>query len=222
MPTNIAPMPTQNPWAWALMGVGVGVGAQCWSLFHVHCAHSIGNGWAPCQWHQNPPFFCRRCKRFASVTSLHLSIRFLLQDSTIWVSREIYDNATFLLSLSMREDPRVADNDSSRWKLCTGKYRVYGLLDPSMNVYTEFRTPPHSSTSTLNTPPLVKVKIEPGIHTVIHLSDFSDGDEPLVYLPFTKHPHPSSVSPLLPDSGVSSSSIPCQTPMAQSHVPICA
>ena len=23
-------MPTQNPWAWALMGVGVG--AQCWSL----------------------------------------------------------------------------------------------------------------------------------------------------------------------------------------------
>ena len=28
MPNNIAPMPTQNPWAWALMGVG----AQCWSM----------------------------------------------------------------------------------------------------------------------------------------------------------------------------------------------
>ena len=32
MNNNIAPMPTQNPWAWALMGVGVGVGAQCRSL----------------------------------------------------------------------------------------------------------------------------------------------------------------------------------------------
>ena len=28
MPTIIAPMPTKNPWAWALMGVG----AQCWSM----------------------------------------------------------------------------------------------------------------------------------------------------------------------------------------------
>jgi hypothetical protein len=49
----------------------------------------------------------------AFVSSLHLSIKFLLQDSTIWIEHEIYDIATFLLSLTMRESPRVADNGSS-------------------------------------------------------------------------------------------------------------
>ena len=36
MNLNIAPMPTQNPWAWVLMGVGMGVGAQCGSLAFGH------------------------------------------------------------------------------------------------------------------------------------------------------------------------------------------
>ena len=64
---------------------------------------------------------------FAYVSSLHLSIRFLLQDSTIWVKREIYDSATSLLSLTMRENSRLADNGSSVWEFCVGKYRAYGL-----------------------------------------------------------------------------------------------
>ena len=34
MPNNIAAMPTQNPWAWALMGVGVG--AHCRSLMRTN------------------------------------------------------------------------------------------------------------------------------------------------------------------------------------------
>ena len=29
---NIAPMPTQNPWAW----VGMGMGTQCWALIYKH------------------------------------------------------------------------------------------------------------------------------------------------------------------------------------------
>jgi hypothetical protein len=120
---------------------------------------------------------------FASVSSLHLSIRFSLQDSTIWVEREIYDSASLLLSLTMRENPRVADNGSSIWELCAGKYRVYGLPCPSPHVATTFHTPPHSSASTFNTPPQVKVKIEPGMHTIIDLSDSSDGDIPPVSTP---------------------------------------
>ena len=123
-----------------------------------------------------PLLFPVDANSFACVSSLHLSIGFSLQDSTIWVERDIYDTATSLLSLTMQEVPRVADNGSSRWELCAGKYKVYELLDPSMNVTTEFRTPPHSSASTFNIPPLVKVKTEPGIHFVIHLSDSSDGD----------------------------------------------
>ena len=128
----------------------------------------------------------------ATVSSLHLSIRFSLQDGSIWVEREFYDSTTSLLSLTLRENPRVADNGSSMWELCAGKYRVYGLPRPCTNVSMEFRTPPHSSASTFNTPPLVEVKIEPGIHSVIHLSDSSDGDEPPVSTPVHK-PSPSSL-----------------------------
>ena len=42
MPTHeniFAPMPTQNPWARALMGVGVGMGAQCRALFTTQRTH---------------------------------------------------------------------------------------------------------------------------------------------------------------------------------------
>ena len=43
--------------------------------------------------------------RFAFVSSLHLSNKFLLQDNTIWVEREICDSATSLFSLTMRGLP---------------------------------------------------------------------------------------------------------------------
>jgi hypothetical protein len=128
---------------------------------------------------------------FASVSSFHLSIRFSLQDSIIWVEREIYDSASLLLSLTMRENPRVADNGSSIWELSAGKYRVYGLPCPSPHVATTFRTPPHSSAFTFNTLPQVKVKIEPGMHTIIDLSDSSDGDIPPISTPINM-PSPSS------------------------------
>jgi hypothetical protein len=60
-----------------------------------------------------PIFFPVNSNGVASVSSLHLSIRFSLQDGTIWVEREIYDSITSLLSLTMRENPRVVDNGSS-------------------------------------------------------------------------------------------------------------
>ena len=129
---------------------------------------------------------------FASVSSLHLSIKFLSQNSTIWVKSEIYYTATSLLSLIMRENPRLADNGSPLWELGARKYGVYGPLNSSTNVSTDIRTPPHSSASTLNIPPVVKGKIEPSIHTVINLSDSSDGDEPLLSIPIPKQ-SPSSL-----------------------------
>ena len=132
----------------------------------------------------------------ASVSSLHLRIMFSLQNSTIWVEHKIYGSATSLLSLTMRENSRVADNGSSMWVLNTGKYRLYGLPYSCTNVSTEIRTPLHSSSSILNTPLVVQVKIEPGIHTIIHLIP------PMVMsphypLPFTSHLHPPSTPPLL-------------------------
>jgi len=49
---------------------------------------------------------------FASVSTLHLSIRFSLQMSTIWVEREIFDPSTSLLSVTMRENSKLAENGS--------------------------------------------------------------------------------------------------------------
>ena len=143
-------------------------------------------------------FFPIDANGFAYVSSIHLSYRFSLQDSSIWVEREIYDNVTSLLSLTMRVNHRVADKGSSMWDLCAGQYKVYGLPSPSTNLSMETRTPPHSPVSTFDTPHVVKVKVEFGLHTIIHLSDSSDGDEPPYPLPFSSHPHPSSVPTLLP------------------------
>ena len=50
---------------------------------------------------------------FASVSSLHLSIRFSFQDGSIWVKREIYDPFSSLLSSNMRENFICANNGSS-------------------------------------------------------------------------------------------------------------
>lgn len=131
---------------------------------------------------------------FARVSSLHLSIRFSLLDSSVWVEREIYDPLTSLLSSTMRENPILADNDSSVWELSAGKYRVYGVPQSRPQVSTEIRTSPYSSASTFTTPPSVRVKIEPGIHTVINLSDSSDCDEP-VHSAHTVEPSSSSLRP---------------------------
>jgi hypothetical protein len=131
---------------------------------------------------------------FARVSSLQLSIRFSLFDSSVWVEREIHDPLTSLLSSTMRENPIPADKGSYVWDLPAGKYRVYGVPQFRPQVSTEIRTPPYSSASTFNTPLGVTVNIEPGIHTVIHLSDSSDGDEP-VYSAHEVEPSSSSLRP---------------------------
>ena len=160
--------------------------------FVVNCVMCVRNSWAPCQWLRIPILFPIDADGFAYVSSLHLSIRFSLQDSTLWVKCKIYDGATSLLSLTMCENSRLVDNGSSMWELCAGKYRVYGLLESCTNVSTKIRTLHHSFASTLDTPPLVTVKIEPSIHTIIHLHDSSDGDKPPISTPIFK-PSPSSL-----------------------------
>ena len=147
-----------------------------------------------------PIFFPLDANGFAFVSSLHLSNKFLLQESTIWVKHEFYDSIISLLSLTMRVNSRVSDNGSSVWELCAGKYRVYGLPYSCTLVSTETRTPPHSSSSILNNAPVIKIKIELDIHIVIHLSDSSNGDEPPLSTPILK-PSPSSLgSPFLTPS----------------------
>ena len=142
------------------------------------------------------------------LTDLHVSlpftfvsIRFSLHDASNWVEREIYDPLTSLLSSTICKNPIVADNESFVWELSTSTYRVYGLPESRPHVSTETRTRPFSSASTFNTPPASRVKIEPSIHTVIHLSDSSDGEDPPHSTSKVEPPssslRPPSVTPLL-------------------------
>ena len=141
-----------------------------------------------------PIFFPTYANGFAHVSSLHLSIRFYFQDGSIWVERKFYYPLTSLLSSTMRENSILADNGFSVWELAAGEYRVYGILESRPHVSTDICTPRYSSASTLNTPPIVCVKIEHGVHIVIHLSDSSDGDEPAHSTPMVE-PSSSSLRP---------------------------
>jgi hypothetical protein len=114
----------------------------------------------------------------AVVSDLHLSIRFSLQVSTLWVEREIFHPDTGLLVHTFHETSKVTDNGNVVWELGAGKYRVCGWPDSAIGVSTEILTPLRSSTVAFSTPPLISVKTEPCVDNVIDLSDSSSEDVP--------------------------------------------
>ena len=90
------------------------------------------------------------------VFDLHLSIRFSLQVSTIWVEREIFHPDTGLLVHTFHETSKITDSGNVVWELGAGKYRVCGCHDSSTGVSTEILTPLRSSTAAFSTPPFNK------------------------------------------------------------------
>ena len=124
-------------------------------------------------------FFPVDANGFAFVSSLHLSIRFSLQDSTIQVKRKIYDIVTALFVQSLHETSKLTDNGNVAWEFSACRYRVYGLPNSQIGVAPEILTPLGSSTSALITPPVINVKTEHDVDNVIDLSDFSNEDVPM-------------------------------------------
>ena len=101
----------------------------------------------------------------------------------------------------MRENSIFADNALSMWEFAVGKYKVYKILESWSHISIEILTPPYSTVSTFNIPSNVRVKIELGVHTIIHLSASSHGGD-LVHSapaiePSLSSPRPPSVTPLL-------------------------
>ena len=82
-----------------------------------------------------PIFFPIVANGFPHVSSLHLSIRFSLQDGSIWAEREVYDPLTSLLSSTMRKNPILAGNGLSVWGLAAVKYRVYRITHIHQDLY---------------------------------------------------------------------------------------
>ena len=64
---------------------------------------------------------------FTTITALHISIGFGLQDTSLWVEREVYDPHTSVLSHTIPEVSKHSNDGSIIWTLKLGRYRVYGL-----------------------------------------------------------------------------------------------
>ena len=56
----------------------------------------------------------------ATVTALHISIRFGLQDTSLWVEREVYDPHTFALLHTLPEVSKHSNDGSIIWILSIG------------------------------------------------------------------------------------------------------
>ena len=91
------------------------------------CSHGIGI----------PILFSIDAHGIVVVSDLHLSIRFSLKASTIWVECEIFHPHTGLVVQTFHETSKLTDNGNVVWELGAGKYRVYGLLDSQIGVSTK-------------------------------------------------------------------------------------
>ena len=72
----------------------------------------------------------------ATVSALHISIRFGLQDTSLWVECEDYDPHTSALSHTMPEVSKHSEDGTIIWTLKPRRYRVYSLTTSQMSIST--------------------------------------------------------------------------------------
>lgn len=112
-----------------------------------------------------------------TVSALRLHLRFQFLEGSMHVDEDIFDVDSGELLYTIGQESSMNDQGQC-WILKSGTYRVYGLKDLLQGASTEILTPKVSSTCTLQTPMLQKVKIEPCEHTVHLLSDDSEDELP--------------------------------------------
>ena len=138
----------------------------------------------------------------ATVTALHISIRFGLQNTSLWVEYEVYDPHTSALSHTVPEVSKHSKDGTIIWTLNLGMCRVYGLTTSQMSNPTQFVIPRQFSTCTITPLPTIRVKIETGVQTVIDLSESCEDDAPhastplVSPIPEAQPPSHTSPSPL--------------------------
>ena len=126
-----------------------------------------------------PILFLIDAHGIATVSGLHLSIRFSLKATTVWVEREVFHLDTRLLIKTLHETSKLTGNGNVVWELGAGKYRVYGLPDSQMGVSTKILASLRLSTSAFITPPVIRVKTESGVDNAIDLYDSLNEDVPV-------------------------------------------
>ena len=112
----------------------------------------------------------------AVVSSFCLSIKFKLLASSIWIERELLDLIKLQISYTITELLTHSEDGTTLWNLPFGQYRVYGVADSEMPSSTDVLPSSRSFIHTFSTPPVVPIKVELGLDSVINLSDSCDDD----------------------------------------------
>ena len=142
----------------------------------------------------------------ATVMALHISIRFCLQETFVWVEREVYNPLFLALSHTIPEASKHSNDGSIIWTLKLDRYKVYGLTTFQMFDPTQFVIPRQIFHLYYHGPLTVRVKIEPCVQAIIELSVSFEDDAP--------PPPPHVVSPI---PGASS---PSYTPLSLLYTPV--
>jgi len=129
---------------------------------------------------------------YATVSASALSLRFQYREESHYVEEEIFDSTSGALSHAIGQLSLVND-EGKFWLLKPSKFRAYGLTDSLLNASTDVLTPRESSTISVPTPMVSRIKVESGLHTIYQLSD--DSDNETVRIPQGPD-HSSAKSPL--------------------------
>ena len=142
---------------------------------------------------------------FASVSSIRLSIRFLMQEPTVAIEEEVVDPLTTGVTHTISLEWERAADGSQIWRLRLGKYRMYGLTELQMAASTEIITPRWSSTCTMQAPSPAEQNVGPNTglerlslncNPIISLSLDSSGDGALRGVPLHSDLKPEVQTPL--------------------------
>lgn len=107
----------------------------------------------------------------ASVSAVHLGLRFQLNIASLHIDEEVFDSHT------IGQIP-VCNGDGKHWLLGPGRFRLYGLSESTMAASTELAPSLWSSTCTNRTHVSSRVKVELGVESITILSDDSDVSSP--------------------------------------------
>jgi hypothetical protein len=113
----------------------------------------------------------------ASVSAVHLGLRFQLNIASLNIDEEVFDSVSGDVTYIIGQIP-VCNGDGKHWLLRPGRFRLYGLSESTMAASTELAPSLRSPSFTNRTPVSSRVKEEPGVESITILSDDSDVSSP--------------------------------------------
>jgi hypothetical protein len=122
----------------------------------------------------------------ASVSAIRLGLRFQLNIASLHIDEEVFDSVSGDVTHIIGQIP-VYNGDGKHWLLRSRRFRLYGLSESTMATSIELTTPLRSPSCTNHTPLSSRMKVEPGVESIIILNDDSDVTSPQDATPTKRH-----------------------------------